>query len=291
MVQKLLITGISGFLGWYLYQAARSQWQVYGTYRSHAVELPDATRLQVDLTDRAAVQHLFQTIQPDAVIHTAALSSPNACQNNPEASYQINVAASRDLAEECAAAEIPCVFTSSEQVFDGTKPPYRETDPVCPINLYGEHKALAEVEMRSRYPEVVICRMPLMFGAAPTADSFIQPWIRTLRAGGTIDLFTDEIRNPVSGADAAQGLLLALAKAKGILHLGGRQPISRFEFGQLLAEVLEIPVTQLKFCRQTDVVMAAPRPANASLDSSLAFELGYDPLPVRAALEQLRSQL
>lgn len=232
MVKKLLITGASGFLGWYLYQAARSQWQVYGTYQTHPVEFPDATLLQVDLTDRSTIQQLFQTIQPDAVIHTAALSSPNACQNNPDLSYQINVVASCTLAEECAAAQIPCVFTSSEQVFDGTHAPYRETDPFCPINRYGEHKALAEVEMRSRYPEVIICRMPLMFGAAPTADSFIQPWIKTLRAGGTIDLFTDEIRNPVSGADAAQGLLLALAKAKGVLHLGGRQQISRFEFGQ-----------------------------------------------------------
>lgn len=291
MMRKLLITGASGFLGWHLCQLTRSQWQVYGTYHSHPATIPDVTLLPVDLTDFTAIKQLIQTLQPDAIIHTAALSSPNACQSDPETSYRVNVTASCNLAGLSAEAQIPCVFTSSEQVFDGLNPPYRETDPVCPINLYGEHKVAAELGMLERHPDVVICRMPLMFGAAPIASSFIQPWIRAIRTGQPLDLFTDEIRNPVSGFDAAQGVLLALAQAKGRIHLGGKESLSRYEMGCLLVEVLHLSNAQLNPTRQADVRMAAPRPLNVSLDSTLAFSLGYQPKYVREALQALQSQL
>ncbi|MCU0526770.1 MAG: NAD(P)-dependent oxidoreductase [Elainella sp. Prado103] len=302
MAKKLLITGASGFLGWYLSQQSHCDsslqpdgWQVYGTYHRHAVEIPGVTLSPIDLLDATAVRALLDAIQPDAVIHTAALSSPNACQLDPDLSYRLNVVATCQLAEYCADRAIPLVFTSSEQVFDGKQPPYRETDPVNPINRYGEHKALAETEIRSRYPAATICRMPLMFGAAPTADSFLQPWIRTWRSGQAISLFTDEIRNPVHGADAAQGLLLALAQsltstAAPILHLGGVEPISRYDFGQLLIEILQLPGC-ITACRQAEVSMAAPRPLNVCLNSDLAFRLGYAPMGIRAALMELKPLL
>lgn len=290
-MKKLLLTGASGFLGWHLCQLAQTDWQVYGTFHTHAVYIPGVKLLPVDLTDFEAVKQLVQTVQPDAIVHTAALSSPNACESDPDASYRINVLASCNLVGLSADAGISCVFTSSEQVFDGSKPPYRETDPVCPINRYGEHKAAAEVGMLERCPDTVICRMPLMFGVTPTAKSFIQPWIETLRAGQSINLFTDEIRNPVSGYAAAQGILIALAKAKGILHLGGKERLSRYAIGCLLAEVLGVSTAQLIPCQQADVKMAAPRPPDASLDSSLAFSLGYQPKLMQEELELLRSEL
>jgi dTDP-4-dehydrorhamnose reductase len=290
-VKKLLVTGASGFLGWHVCQLAQSQWQVYGTYHTHSVNLPGATLLSLDLTDEPGLRSLFHHLRPDAVIHTAALAQPNACQNQPELSYRTNVLASWAIADLCAEVEIPCVFTSSEQVFDGLNPPYREADPVSPINLYGEHKVAAETGMLARYPAVAVCRMPLMFGAAPTASSFIQPFIERLRSGQVLNAFVDEIRTPVSGYDSAQGLLLALAQANGFLHLGGRERLSRYAIAQTLVEVLEITQAQVNPCRQSDVPMAAPRPLDLSMDSTLALSLGYRPALFREALEPLRDRL
>jgi dTDP-4-dehydrorhamnose reductase len=133
--------------------------------------------------------------------------------------------------------------------------------------------------------------MPLMFGAVPHAQSFIQPFIDRIRTGQVLNLFTDEIRTPVSGTSAAKGILLALEKAKGIIHLGGRDRLSRYEMGLMLVEVLQIQNANLNPCKQSDVPMAAPRAKDVSMDSSLAFSLGYQPEPMQRELERLRDRL
>ena len=291
-MKKLLVTGASGFLGWNLCQLAKQQWDVYGTYFSKTVEIPDVTLVKADLRDFQEIKRLFSEIGPAAVIHTAAQSSPNFCQTYPEESHSINVTASCNIAGLSADYGIPCVFTSTDLVFDGLNAPYRETDPVCPVSVYGEQKVMAEQGMRSRYPKVALCRMPLMFGVAPpTATSFIQPFIKILREGKELNLFSDEFRTPVSGVTAAKGLLLALEKVEGLLHLGGKERVSRYDFGRLMVDALQLPQENLKACKQKDVPMAASRPPDVSLNSSKAFALGYEPLSLREELEVLRGKL
>ncbi|HEY9873959.1 MAG TPA: NAD(P)-dependent oxidoreductase [Candidatus Obscuribacterales bacterium] len=291
-MKKLLITGASGFLGWNLCQLAKQEWEVYGTYFSHTVEIPGVTLLKIDLTDFQEIKRIFSEIQPAAVIHTAAQSSPNFCQSYPEISHSINVTASCNIAGLCADYSIPCAFTSTDLVFNGLNAPYKETDSVSPVNLYGEQKVMAEEGMLQRYPMTAVCRMPLMFGIAPpTATSFMQPFIQTLREAKELSLFTDEFRTPVSGTTAAKGLLLALEKVHDRIHLGGKERVSRYDFGRLLVEVLQLPAAGLKSCLQKDVKMSAPRPPDVSLDSSKAFALGYAPLSLREELEALRGKV
>ncbi|WP_017718181.1 SDR family oxidoreductase [Kamptonema formosum] len=291
-MKKLLVTGSSGFLGWNLCQLAKREWQVYGTHFSHRIEIPGVKQLPVDLTDFQELQRLFQEIKPDAVIHTAAQSQPNYCQTHPQESRTINVTASWNLAGLCADYSIPCAFTSTDLVFDGLNAPYRETDPVSPLSLYGEQKIMAEEGMLERYSRTAICRLPLMFGCgAPAAKSFIQPMLRSLREGQELALFVDEFRTPVSGTAAARGLLLALENVQGRIHLGGKERVSRYDFMRLLIEVLGLSDAKIKKCRQADVKMAAPRPPDVSLDSSKAFALGYQPLSLREEFEALRGKV
>ncbi|MGD1871983.1 MAG: SDR family oxidoreductase [Mastigocoleus sp.] len=301
-MKKLLITGASGFLGWHLCQLASKDWEVYGTYFSHEINIPGVKTLKVNLGDFSQLQGMFDNLTPDAVIHTAAVSKPNFCQTHSQESYAINVEVSCNIAGLCADKIIPCIFTSTDLVFDGLNAPYKETDPVSPVNIYGEHKVLAENGMLERYPQTVICRMPLMFGnATPTASSFLQPFLEKLQSGEKINLFTDELRTPVSGVTAAKGLLLVLnlvlnsvlnsVQNKGIsniIHLGGKEKRSRYEFGLLLAEIFNISPSLINPCLQQDVKMAAPRPHDVSMDSSKAFDLGYSPLSLHEELHQIK---
>ncbi len=291
-MKKLFVTGASGFLGWNLCQIARDRYRVFGTYHSHAIAIPGVELFNVDLTDAKALTQLLRDIRPDAVIHTAAQSKPNFCQEHPRETYRINVAVSHHIADLCAEFEIPCTFTSTDLVFDGLNPPYQETDSVNPVSDYGEQKVLAERGMLERYPKTTICRMPLMFGiASPSANSFIQSFLTNLRSGKELSLFIDEFRTPVSATTAAIGLLLALKTPETYLHLGGIERISRYEFGKLLADVFNLPSELIQPCHQADVPMPAPRPPDVSMDSSKAFALGYRPRSLREQLVALKGNV
>jgi dTDP-4-dehydrorhamnose reductase len=286
--KKLLVTGASGFLGFNVCRAARRRWDVCGVYFMHDVQIEGVTTMRCDLREQASVERVFRECAPDAVVHCAAYPDPNKCEKDPQESFLVNVLASAAVAGLAAKRGIPCAFTSSDLVFDGTEPPYDETAKPNPVNTYGQHKLDAEKKMKKAYPGVIICRMPLMFGdPGPCARSFIQPMIAALREKRPVTLFSDEVRTPVSGMTAANGILLALEKGSGVLHLGGRQRISRHEFGLMLASALRADPSLVVPALQSSVTMAARRPPDVSLTSEKACALGYLPAPLKEQLREL----
>ncbi|MBW1902240.1 MAG: NAD(P)-dependent oxidoreductase [Deltaproteobacteria bacterium] len=288
-VKRLLITGASGFLGWNIISAIKSEWAVLGTFLVHPVDIPGVTPIQVNLTNFRDLKEIFALARPDAVIHTAAISDINFCQEHRAETHKINVEAPLNIAGLCADLEIPCLFTSSDLIFDGLNPPYSEDDKPSPVSAYGEQKVLAELGMRERYPKTAICRMSLMFGdPGPTATSFIQLLIEALKSGETLNLFIDEYRSPLSGKNAAEGLIIALEKLPSVIHLGGLRSVSRYEFGLLLAEVFGFKRPKLNPCRQKDLNLPAPRPPDVSFDCSKAIALGFQPDSITEELEYLR---
>ncbi|MBE9140946.1 SDR family oxidoreductase [Nodosilinea sp. LEGE 07088] len=282
---RLLITGASGFLGWHLSRQAQTTWQVEGTYHAHTPPLPGVSLHRIDLTDATAVDRWLEQLAPSAIIHTAALSQPNRCEQDPDRSYAINVEATRGLAQFCAQRQIPLVFTSTDQVFDGQAAPYSEASRPNPINRYGHHKAEAEALVQALHPAAAICRLPLLYGPpSPTADCFLQGFLRTVRSGQPLNLFIDEFRTPAYVEDVAVGLLLALENVHGLLHLGGPERLSRYDLGLRMAEVFGFDKTLVIPSRQADVAMTASRPPDVSSNSAKAYGLGYRPRKVSDGL-------
>jgi dTDP-4-dehydrorhamnose reductase len=287
-MKRLLVTGAGGFLGSNLCRHADRRWDIWGTYLSHPAPLPRSRRVHIDLTRFKDLNALIATVDPDAVIHAAAASKPDFCQKNPTLSYKINAEASCHIAGLCADRHIPCIFTSTDLIFDGRNPPYSETDPPSPVNIYAEHKLKAEIGMKQRNPETIICRMALMFGASYTASkSVLQPMLEAMRAGRRLPLFVDEFRTPLSGRDAVAGIMLALEKRPDLLHLAGSESISRLEFGRRVKAAFNIKQASLAPCLQKSLDLAAPRPPDISLDISKAVSLGFLPHSMTEALKDL----
>lgn len=283
-MKKLLLTGASGFLGYNLYKAASQQWLVHGIIHQAQFDFPGITIHRQNLTDSVALKKLFKRIKPDAVIHTAAISDANHCQQHPLESYSINVTTTQLLAKLCAENKIPFVFTSSDLVFDGKKGNYKETDAVNPLSKYGEQKAEAENLTLKIYPEATVCRMPLMIGDG-RGKGYLHAFLTKAKNGEPLKLFTDEFRSPLGGISAANGLLYAIQHFKGIYHLGGKERLSRFELGAKITAAFGISTSQLLATKQSELQMAAPRPADVSLNSEKAYQAGFHPLFIEKELQ------
>ncbi len=287
MVRSLLITGASGFVGWYVCRHFATRWQVYGTYCRH-VPVVDAGILPyaVDLTCDRSLQAAWDALQPDAVLHLAAIAKVNQCQQDPTGSRALNITAAVHLAALCAQRDIPFLFTSTDLVFDGTQAPYAETALPQAVNEYGRQKAIAEAAIREVYPAATIVRLPLLYGApTPHAECFLQGFLRAIAAGKTLTLFTDEVRTPAAVTDIVQGIDLLLQQGQtGIWHLGGPERINRYAFGLQMAAAFHVDSTLMQPCLQSSVALPAPRPQDVSLNSAKAFALGYAPQAVAPAL-------
>lgn len=291
-MKKLLVTGVSGLLGANICRTLPAQeWEVCGICHTRQVSLPGVNVLQMDLRDPHALETLLQRVGPDAVVHAAAVSDAEYCQSCAAESFGINVEVPVRLARFCRKRSIPFAFTSSDLVFDGRNPPYREADPVCPLGRYGEQKVQSEMGVLAEHPDAVVCRMPLMLGVPGAGFRGILPLLRAMRAGTPLRLFTDEYRTPLSARSAAEGILTALRNGRGILHLGGPERISRYDLGRLIAEVFEERGAVLTACRQGEVATSAPRPHDVSMDSGLAFALGFHPAPLRDQIRELCSEV
>ncbi len=287
-MKKLLITGAGGFLGWNICRIAVRRYEVTGVYHRRHAGFPDVACVQCDLTCYAEVKAMMRQLRPDAVIHAAAIASPDQCLEDPSGSRRINVDAAVSLAGLCGEASIPCLFISTDLIFDGTSPPYSEASDPTPINLYGEQKVEAEQAMRARHGEMIICRMPLLFGDVPSgARSSIQPLIYTLTAGTEMALFIDEFRTPVSGTTAAAGILSMLEKKPELIHLGGKERISRYDFGKLVAAALGKDASAIRQDLAANSSRPAARPRDVSFDSSKAFSLGYRPQTIEKEIAAL----
>ena len=289
MAKKILITGGSGFLGYHLLREAYSKgFEVYGLYQSGSIDFAYSTNLPLDLRNYIDMGNVIDEIEPDIVIHAAALADINKCQADPELSYSINVETTKNIAGICSDYQIPFVFTSTDMVFDGVKGNYTETDIPNPLMIYGEHKLIAENEVARIYPEALIARCPLMFGELAASDrNFFFNFIKGLKEGKTANLFTDEYRSICGAQSISEGLLHLCEEVSGIIHIAGRDRVSRYEFGKAVAEIFGLDVNLLNPTSQKDIIMVAPRPADVSLNIDKALSLGYNPLRYKEELQRI----
>ena len=289
---KLLITGAGGLLGHALCREADDRWQVHGTYLHHQPQGISGAWNRLDLTDQRAFKKYLQKIHPDAVIHAAAMAKSTVCQDNPQETETINVTVATNLATWCAESGVPMAFTSTDLVFDGQNPPYKETAPPNPLNEYGRQKARAEAAVLEQWPEALVCRLPLMVGLGPFAgDNFTAHMLQAIAGNQTVTLYEDEFRTPVDIWSAARGILQFIGCRRGLLHLGGRMRVSRLDIGIMAARAIGVAPTMIKPVRSRELPNAEGRAQDCSLDSELAFNSGYTPLDFETAIRRTVARL
>ena len=256
MKPRIIVTGAAGLIGRYCVKSA-SRWAPDWDVRS-------LSRADLDLTNHAAVERAWRLLKPDAVIHCAALSRTKDCEQHPNLARRINVEATAYLAR--LSKDIPFIFLSSGEVFDGRAGWYHETDEPKPINFYGKTKCEAE-QLVLQNPRHTVVRIVLTAGTSQNGDrSFVEDMCRAAKGGKSVTLYADEYRCPLPAGAIARAIWELVRKVEsGLFHLGGHERLSRWEIGQaLLPWYPELQDRLVKGCASDHT--GAPRPADLSLN-------------------------
>ncbi len=282
MKKRLLVTGAKGFVAGSVLWQAGNAWDVHGIVRRLEVAPRDGIVFHnAEMRDSARLRDLFLEIEPDAVIHTAAVADIDFCESNKDVAEAVNMGATRDIASLCAESGARLVHVSTDTVFDGAKGMYREADPTGPVNFYGETKARAEDIVKSTAPGAAVPRLALVMGLPffEGGNSFLARMIASIKQGREVGVPEDEIRTPADVVTLGSALLeLAGNDYAGFIHLAGNERMNRYEASLRIADRLQLPRSLVVSKNSGGMTGRAPRPRDVSLDNTIARSVLNTPM-------------
>lgn len=228
-----------------------------------------------DLRDGAAFRAVLRAHTPDAVVHCAAYREPDFCEDQPEEAARLNVAPVATLAVALP-PEARLILISTDYVFDGTRPPYRETDDRHPLSVYGRTKAAAE-DLALARPGSLVVRIPVLVGAGPTLETsgYIGQLVAAVRGRTPQQQDHVLVRVPTWIEDVADAVSFLLARrTEGIVHVSGPRAATRYASALEVAQILGLPHDHLVPSLAL-VARRAPRPLNSMLGTDRLRGLGY----------------
>ena len=223
-------------LGWNVFCQAKKKFTVLGTHNEKTKPVMGADIKRLNIEQRERVMEVIIRFQPQVIIHCSAICALGHCEKSPERAYQVNVSATKNLLEAAKTLDAQMIFVSTDLVFDGRNPPYQETDQPKPLSVYGKTKIKAEDLVLDYSSRHLIARCALSFGQSVQGKKGASDWILDrISKGQPVTLYHDEFRSPLEGSLMSEILLkLAFSSLSGIIHIGGRDTLSRLELGKKL---------------------------------------------------------
>lgn len=268
------VLGASGFLGREAVPALRKGFEVIPT----SMKPRGAAFRQLDIRDRDALVGFLREARPDVVVALAAYREPDVCEEFPAETRQLNSEPMKVLVKELP-PEVPILFVSTDYVFDGKHPPYKEDADRRPLSEYGKSKAEAEDIVRSR-PNTLVLRVPLLMGWTDQFElsGFFSQLIKDLKATETTELDDVLKRYPVWTRDVGEAIRLLLERSEtGVFHFSTTRPLTRYRAALEMAELIGWPTSHLVASSRI-IPRKAQRPDDAHLDMSKWENRGF-PMP------------
>lgn len=262
---KILVTGATGLLGGAL--------RTFLTDMGHQF-IGQGRRVgadeRVELSDPEAVAALVERVQPDAVVHAAALSNVDQCQRDPHQAYLANVVATQNLARVLEGSGLPWCFLSTDQVY-AHPGPSRE-DQVVASGVYALTKLWAEAEAR-RGQGVVLRTNFFGPSSVPHRQSQSDWFLDQFQAQRPATLFADIQFSPLRMRTVAAEVLRVLeAPIPGTYNLFSRDGFDKARFALLLAETLGVDPGPARVGSSSEIPQFRDRPKDTRGDPSLYQE-------------------
>lgn len=297
---KFFVTGVGGQLGHDVmnelmkpgHEGVGSDIQKTYSGIADGSAVTTAPYVQLDITDKTAVEKVITEVNPDAVIHCAAWTAVDAAEDNEEKVRAINAGGTQNIADVCKKLDgtkpggCKMTYISTDYVFDGqgTEPWKPDCKDYKPLNIYGQTKLEGELAVCGTLAKYFIVRIAWVFGL--NGKNFIKTMLNVAKTHDTVRVVNDQIGTPTYTLDLAR-LLVDMNETEkyGYYHATneGAMPetgfISWYDFTKEIyrqagykTEV--IPVTTAEYG-----LSKAARPFNCRLDKSKLVVAGFKPLP------------
>ncbi|MFW6254991.1 MAG: NAD-dependent epimerase/dehydratase family protein, partial [Chitinivibrionales bacterium] len=264
-MKKVLITGINGFIGHHITERlirSKGCYHVFGIDMQEkfascgAGLLADVEYNSCDLTDSAAINLIIRGIQPDIIIHLAALLGNGCTAGQQKKMVDVNVGGTLNILNAVENIPIHLLFPSTGLIYGNQPAPYTEDMPVQPANFYALTKKMAEDAITfftDRYSlKATIFRPSVVFGAGQQGDMFIPSIIKSLLHKKQFAMTPGEQRRDfVFVEDVAAAFESAMQMSKpGVYNIGSGKSIKMAEAAQIIQ----------KKCGRKDMIKAGALP-------------------------------
>jgi dTDP-4-dehydrorhamnose reductase len=298
-MKRILVTGSNGLLGQKLTGALITDPAIeliatsIGPDRYHGCL--NYVYSELDVCDAKNIQEVLEKFRPDVIIHTAAMTNVDVCENEKGKCWTLNVEAVKNLIHACELLDIHLIHLSTDFIFDGESGPYTEDDEPHPLSYYGLTKLEAEKLLQVAKCPWTILRTIIVYGIVnDMSRSNIVLWAKgVLEKGDPINVVNDQWRMPTLAEDLADCCILAAKqKATGIYNASGKDMMSIIELVEQVAEHWNLNKSLINPISSDSLNQAAKRPKRTGFVLTKSIQkLGYNPHSFKEGLEIVEQQL
>jgi len=261
---KVVVTGATGFLGQKLVKLVEKTHNCISLGFNNAL---GNNKYRVDLINKKETFDLLNILNPDVVIHTAALADVDKCQKDPFYAYQLNVKATKNIVEWANNNNnnLRFIYISTDQVYNN-KGPSREDGDVSPINVYGMTKLWGE-EKALLLNNIVVLRVNFVGLGGGLVDWLIE----MSNKKNKITLFEDVIFNPIYMPDLVN-IIARLVDERyfGVFNIGSSgESMTKAEYAKKIIVKLHLEMAEVITGKIKDLKhILAPRSTDMSINVS-----------------------
>ena len=268
-MKNILFFGGSSLLATIWSNYWKERYNIFLTQHRQSIEVVGVNLIQIQEISEAKLKIILSNNDIDLLINCVGLTSVEQCEANPKKANYLNAEVPSIIAKICFEQKVCFIHISTDHLFDGLEELKSESDISNPLNQYAYTKLKGDQNVINSNPDSLIIRTNF-FGIGPKyRPSFSDIITSALKRKQTIKLFTDVFFTPIHVHELAN-IVFELLKEneRGIYNVVSSERISKYDFGLLIAENLNLPkslILQGSIRERNDLAI---RPCDMSLSNN-----------------------